>query len=85
MVEMDEAVMKRVLDVNVMGTFRVNKAFFPLIKARRGRILNISSETGWQSGGPFDGAYASSKHCIEAYSDSLRRELALLDAAANKA
>ena len=79
MVEMEEAVLQRVLDVNVMGTFRVNKAFFPLIKARKGRIVNISSETGWQSGAPFNGAYASSKHCIEAYSDSLRRELALLD------
>jgi NAD(P)-dependent dehydrogenase (short-subunit alcohol dehydrogenase family) len=30
------------------------------------------------SGGPFNAAYASSKHAIEAYSDSLRRELALL-------
>jgi NAD(P)-dependent dehydrogenase (short-subunit alcohol dehydrogenase family) len=79
MVEMEEAVLQRVLDVNVMGTYRVNKAFFPLIKSRRGRIVNISSETGWQSGAPFNGAYASSKHCIEAYSDSLRRELALLD------
>jgi NAD(P)-dependent dehydrogenase (short-subunit alcohol dehydrogenase family) len=84
MVEMDEAVLQRVLDVNVMGTFRVNKAFFPLLKARKGRIVNISSETGWQSGGPFNGAYAASKHCIEAYSDSLRRELALLDIAVIK-
>jgi NAD(P)-dependent dehydrogenase (short-subunit alcohol dehydrogenase family) len=79
MIEMPEATLQRVLDVNVMGTFRVNQVFFPLIKARKGRIINISSETGWQSGGPFNGAYAASKHCIEAYSDSLRRELAFLD------
>ncbi|MCZ6828004.1 MAG: SDR family NAD(P)-dependent oxidoreductase [Gammaproteobacteria bacterium] len=79
MVEIEEATMQRVLDVNVMGTFRVNQVFFPMIKARQGRIVNISSETGWQSGAPFNGAYASSKHCIEAYTDSLRRELALLD------
>jgi len=79
MVEIAEATMARVLDVNVMGTFRVNRVFFPMIKVRRGRIVNISSETGWQSGAPFNGAYASSKHCIEAYTDSLRRELALLD------
>lgn len=78
MIEMDEPTMQRVLDVNVMGTFRVNQAFFQLLKARRGRIVNISSETGWQSGGPFNGAYGASKHAIEAYSDSLRRELALL-------
>lgn len=84
MIEMSEVTLQRVLDVNVMGTFRVNQVFFPLIKARKGRIINISSETGWQSGGPFNGAYAASKHSIEAYSDSLRRELALLDIAVIK-
>src|SRR5690606_2522318 len=52
---------------------------FPLLRERKGRIVNVSSETGWQSGGPFNGAYALSKHAIEAYSDSLRRELMLLD------
>lgn len=79
MIEVEEATLQRVLDVNVMGTFRVNRAFFPLVNERKGRIINISSETGWQSGAPFNGAYAMSKHAIEAYSDSLRRELALLD------
>jgi NAD(P)-dependent dehydrogenase (short-subunit alcohol dehydrogenase family) len=78
-IELDEAIFQRVLNVNVMGTYRVNQACFPLLKVRKGRIVNISSETGWMSGGPFNGAYASSKHAIEAYSDSLRRELALLD------
>lgn len=75
MIEIDEAVLQRVIDVNFFGTYRVNKACFELLKNRRGRIVNISSETGWQSGAPFNGAYASSKHAIEAYSDSLRREL----------
>lgn len=79
MVEVEEATLQRVLDVNVMGTFRVNRVFFPMINERKGRIINISSETGWQSGAPFNGAYACSKHAVEAYSDALRRELALLD------
>jgi NAD(P)-dependent dehydrogenase (short-subunit alcohol dehydrogenase family) len=78
MIEIEEEALARVLDVNVMGTFRVNKALFPLVLARKGRIVNISSETGWQSGMPFNGAYAMSKHAIEAYSDSLRRELMFL-------
>ena len=78
-IELEEAIFQKVLDVNVMGTFRVNQACFALLKSRKGRIVNISSETGWMSGGPFNSAYASSKHAIEAYSDSLRRELALLD------
>ena len=79
MVELEESTLQRILDVNVMGTFRVNRIFFPLLNDRKGRIVNISSETGWQSGAPFNGAYAMSKHAIEAYSDSLRRELTLLN------
>jgi NAD(P)-dependent dehydrogenase (short-subunit alcohol dehydrogenase family) len=75
MVEMAEETLARVVDVNVMGTFRVNRALFPLVLARKGRIVNISSETGWQSAMPFNGAYGMSKHAIEAYSDALRREL----------
>ena len=78
-IEIESETIRRVLDVNVMGTVRVNHALFPLVLARKGRIINISSETGWQSGMPFNGAYAMSKHAIEAYSDSLRRELMFLD------
>ncbi|MEZ4287471.1 MAG: SDR family NAD(P)-dependent oxidoreductase [Polyangiales bacterium] len=79
MIEIDEADFKRVMDINLFGTFRVNQRFFELLHAAKGRIVNISSETGWQSAGPFNGPYAISKHAIEAYSDALRRELALLD------
>lgn len=78
LVELSEAEFVRVFDVNVLGTFRVNRALFALVHARRGRLVNISSETGWQTPMPFNGAYAASKHAIEAYSDALRRELALL-------
>lgn len=78
MAEMDEQTLRRVIEVNVFGTYRVNKALFDQVVAARGRVVNISSETGWQSGGPFNGAYAMSKHAIEAYSDSLRREAVLV-------
>lgn len=79
MIELPLETVRRVVDVNLFGTYRINQAFFPLLRENKGRIVNISSETGWQSGGPFNGAYALSKHAIEAYSDSLRRELMLLD------
>lgn len=78
LIEIAEEELWHVLDVNVMGTFRVNKALLPLLLSRNGRIVNISSETGWQSGMPFNGPYGMSKHAIEAYSDSLRRELMFL-------
>ncbi|MCU0270099.1 MAG: SDR family oxidoreductase [Acidimicrobiales bacterium] len=78
MIELPEDTLRRIFEVNVFGTYRVNQALFPLLLERKGRIVNISSETGWQSGAPFNGAYAMTKHAIEAYSDSLRRELRLL-------
>ena len=84
LVDIDSEAVHRLLDVNVMGTIRVNRAMFPLVLARKGRIVNISSETGWQTAMPFNGAYAMSKHAIEAYSDSLRRELMFLDIAVIK-
>ena len=77
-IEMDEATLYHILNTNAMGTYRVNRSFFPLVLKRSGRIVNISSETGWQRGGPFNGAYAMAKHMIEAYTDSLRRELMFL-------
>jgi len=76
--DIPEERLARILDINVMGTFRVNKKFLPLLEAAKGRIVNISSETGWQSAAPFNGPYAMSKYAIEAYSTALRRELALL-------
>ncbi|MGB5283646.1 MAG: SDR family NAD(P)-dependent oxidoreductase [Polyangiales bacterium] len=77
--DIPEKRLARILDINVMGTYRVNKTFLPLVEAAKGRIVNLSSETGWQSAAPFNGPYAMSKHAIEAYSTALRRELALLD------
>ena len=76
--DIPEERLARILDINVMGTYRVNKKFLPLVEASRGRIVNLSSETGWQSAAPFNGPYAMSKHAVEAYSTALRRELALL-------
>ncbi|MGN6606867.1 MAG: SDR family NAD(P)-dependent oxidoreductase [Jatrophihabitans sp.] len=79
LVEVDEAALQRVLDVNVLGTYRVNKAMFPLVRSGGGRVVTVSSETGWQHALMLNGPYAMSKHAIEAYSDALRRELMFVD------
>jgi NAD(P)-dependent dehydrogenase (short-subunit alcohol dehydrogenase family) len=78
MAEIPVADFERLIDINLLGTFRINRAFLPLLEAKKGRIVNISSETGWEAVPPFNGAYAVSKHAIEAYSDALRRELMFL-------
>jgi len=66
--------LRRVLEVNLVGALAVTQAFLPLLKASRGRIVNISSIAG-RGALPFMGPYAASKFALEAISDSLRREL----------
>jgi len=72
LVPLDEV--RQVLEVNVLGVLAVTQTFLPLLKASRGRIVNISSVAG-RSSLPFMGPYTASKHALEALSDSLRREL----------
>ena len=69
---------KKAIDVNLLGMMRVNNIFFPLLKKELGRIINISSETGWLSPSPFNGVDSISKYAVEAYNDTLRRELKFL-------
>lgn len=78
MVEIPIERLQKIIDINLLGAYRTNQKFLPLILKRKGRIINISSETGWQTAAPFNGAYALSKYALEAYSDALRRELAFL-------
>ncbi|MEM7151628.1 MAG: SDR family oxidoreductase [Myxococcota bacterium] len=67
-------------EINVIGLLAVTQAFLPLLGASRnppgapGRIVNISSMSG-RMVVPFLGAYAASKHAVEAMSDALRCEL----------
>ncbi len=71
---------RRVFEVNVLGAVTVSQAFIPLLGADRaltgepGRIVNITSVSG-RFAPPFLGDYAMSKHALEAFTDSLRREL----------
>ncbi len=74
--EIDEDELNWILDVNVVGVFRVTKAFAPLIIESKGRIINISSISGILTG-MFWGPYTMSKHAIEAYTDALAEEMAL--------
>ncbi|HSK66694.1 MAG TPA: SDR family NAD(P)-dependent oxidoreductase [Anaerolineales bacterium] len=73
---------RRQLEVNLVSVLIVTKAFVPLLgidpslNGQPGRIINISS-VGGRNGNPFMGAYAASKHGLEGFSESLRRELML--------
>jgi NAD(P)-dependent dehydrogenase (short-subunit alcohol dehydrogenase family) len=68
------------LEVNLVGQLIITQAFLPLLgtdsalTGTPGRIINVSS-VGGRIGAPFLGAYAASKHGLEGFSESLRREL----------
>ena len=66
--------MKKVVDVNLWGTISVTRAFLPLLKQTKGRIVNVASAFGIVSV-PGAVSYAISKYGVEAFCDGLRREI----------
>ncbi|MEO1987347.1 MAG: SDR family NAD(P)-dependent oxidoreductase [Martelella sp.] len=74
---------KKVIDINVNGTFYVNRAVVPGMKARNyGRIVNIASVAG-KEGNPNAAAYSASKAAVMGMTKSLGKELAQYDIAVN--
>jgi NAD(P)-dependent dehydrogenase (short-subunit alcohol dehydrogenase family) len=78
LIEVEESELDFLFDVNIYGPYRVTKAFAPLLIESKGRITTISSISGILSGTLF-GPYSMSKHAMEAYGDSLAREMAKFD------
>lgn len=72
--EVPLARLRAALEVNVVGAVATTQAFLPLLRAGRGRIVNVSSVSG-RIAPPFLGVYAASKFALEALSDALRVEL----------
>ncbi|OWF49419.1 17-beta-hydroxysteroid dehydrogenase type 6 [Mizuhopecten yessoensis] len=65
---------RRSLEVNLVGTIRVTKAFLPLVRQTRGRVVNVASLAG-RVGLPGFTAYSATKHGVVGFSDCLRREM----------
>jgi NAD(P)-dependent dehydrogenase (short-subunit alcohol dehydrogenase family) len=79
----DIAMWRRIIDINLTGTFLVNRAFVPDMKARNyGRIVNIASIAG-KEGNPNASAYSASKAGVIGLTKSLGKELAGFDIAVN--
>jgi short-subunit dehydrogenase len=66
---------KAIFDVNVFGTIRMTNAVLPVMRRQRGgRIVNLGSIVGLIPA-PYNALYASTKHAIEGYSESLDHEV----------
>lgn len=74
---------QRVLDVNLKGVFNCTKAVArPMMRARSGRIINLSSVVG-VTGNAGQAAYAAAKAGIIGFTKSTARELASRNITAN--
>ena len=73
--ELNKEETRKIFDVNVFGVIEVTRAFLPKLREQKsGTIVNISSVVGHATRPGF-GAYAASKHAIEALSESLSEEV----------
>ncbi len=70
--ELDD--LRALFEVNFFGAVAVTRAFLPMIRRGRGRVVNMSS-IGGRVASPMTGPYNASKFALEGLSDSLRVEL----------
>lgn len=74
--DQDPAAWRRIIDVNLTGTFNVCRASIPFLRQRgAGRIVNIASLAG-KEGTPNAAAYSAAKAGVIALTKSLGKELA---------
>ena len=74
---------RRIVEINLLGTFHVNKAVAPTMRAQNyGRIVNIASVAG-KEGNPNASAYSASKAGVIGFTKSLGKELADVNVAVN--
>ncbi|HEV3223152.1 MAG TPA: SDR family oxidoreductase [Puia sp.] len=70
----DTNVIRRLMDVNFMGSVYCTKAALPYIIEQKGTIVGISSTAGYR-GLPGRSGYSASKFALQGWLESLRTEL----------
>jgi NAD(P)-dependent dehydrogenase (short-subunit alcohol dehydrogenase family) len=68
------AELRRQFEINTFGPVQVTQAFLPLLRAARGRIVNVSAPTA-RVPVPLMGPIGASKAALASLSDALRTEL----------
>ncbi|MBE7074157.1 MAG: SDR family NAD(P)-dependent oxidoreductase [Clostridiales bacterium] len=79
LIEISEEDFMRIFNINLFGTYRVNKTFFPMIEKGKGKIIITTSELAKNKILPFNAIYSISKKALDAYAQGLTMELGLLD------
>jgi NAD(P)-dependent dehydrogenase (short-subunit alcohol dehydrogenase family) len=65
---------RALIETNLIGSFAVTKAFLPLVRQARGRVVFVGS-LGGRVAFPYASAYHASKFGIEGLAESLRAEM----------
>jgi NAD(P)-dependent dehydrogenase (short-subunit alcohol dehydrogenase family) len=73
--DLDEANIRRIMEVNYFGVLALTKRLLPTFRSqRRGRIVVISSESAF-AGQPANSPYCASKWAVEGWAESIAYEL----------
>jgi len=67
--------LREVVQVNLLGPVQLTRALLPELRSGNGRVVNIGSGEGFLAT-PLNAPYCMAKHALEAFSESLRLELA---------
>jgi len=79
LLEQPESSWRRVIEVNLIGTYLATRAVLPqMMSQREGRIINIASVYGRHGGFGFVSAYVASKHGVIGLTRALAAELGTL-------
>jgi len=65
---------RQMFEINVFGSLQMIRKMLPLLQANRGRIINISSDSGLSTQ-PYTTIYSMSKYAIESLTEGLYYEL----------
>ena len=77
LVETDPDTLKRVIDVNLVGTMLTCRILHSRL-GEKGRVVIVTSEVASFDPLPFNGLYNVSKSALDAYAQALRQELGLI-------
>jgi len=81
--ETDEELWEFLVQLNLMGVFRVTKAFLPgMVERAYGRVINIASDAG-RVGSSGESVYSGCKGGVIAFTKTIARELARYGITAN--
>lgn len=78
LVETNFSDIKKLIDINLLGTMLVNNTFHQIL-TKEGRVVIVTSEVGSMDPMPFNALYNISKTALDAYAQGLRQELNLIN------